>query len=472
MISRQIAILIFLSSFLNLSFGQFVEEKYPKTLWAPNDTFVVKFSYANYRMPFQVSKKDTISMGGDGALNLLAIIYYGNDSAIFHYNNVPFGQAYWIPIESPKGKTVYRLHFNSVMAAFSEKYIETNKGNVQFEIPEVYELANIVWALSPTGQHANGLNKNGAYYQRMFSWFKPFLSHPIFEKLNFPDSLYLKNYLDFRENSFVFSFKKDQLVWVGPYFYVMGSNFKDFNSLFKQLAPLIEDFGKKSNFRAFYKSNVGFYSEQIQRQKELMPIKNMWTWLENYFSNKYNSYKVVFSPLIGTSHSTQNFHTFYQNQLYRETVMFISAPSFYDTIKQNSKSVKEGLASGILFTEIDHNYINPISDKYRKLIDSIFSKRIVWTDLEKNTGLYSNPVDVFNEYMTHAVFCLWVLDNYDSNAAKYVLEKREELMINRRGFIKFKEFTDTLVTLYSKNKNIKIGDLYPDLLQWCKTQLY
>jgi hypothetical protein len=471
MVFRQIALLIFLSGVSNLSFGQFVEEKYSETLWATNDTFAVKFSYTNYRMPFQVSKKDTVGVGGDGALNLNATIYYGKDSAIFNYNNLPFGQAYWIPIQSPKGKTLYRLHFNSVMAAFPEKYIEKNKGNVQFEIPEVYELANILWTLSPTGQRANGLNKNGDYYHRVLSWFKPVLSHPIFEKLDFPDSLYLKSYLDFRENSFAFSFKKDQLAWDGPYFYVMGSNSKDFNSLFKQLAPLIEDFGNKSNFRAFYKSNVDFYSEQIQRQKELMPVKNMWNWLENHFPNKYNSYKVIFSPLIGTSHSTQNFYTFYQNQLYRETVMFISAPSFYDTTKQNSQSVKEGLASGILFTEIDHNYINPVSDKYRKLIDSIFSKRIVWTDLERNKSFYANPVDVFNEYMTHAVFCLWLLDNYDSNTAKYVLEKREELMINRRGFIKFKQFTDTLINLYGKNKNIKIADLYPDLLKWCKTQL-
>jgi len=62
--------------------------------------------------------------------------------------------------------------------------------------------------------------------------------------------------------------------------------------------------------------------------------------------------------------------------------------------------------SGVVFTEIDHNYVNPGTSKYEKLIDSIFSNRSAWTKHGNSSDYYDSPVRVFNEYMTHAAFCL------------------------------------------------------------------
>lgn len=458
--------------------GQTVEETYPKTLWCPNDTFAIKFKGYPDLSYYTASRKDKISPGTDASRNNYVIFYFGSDSLRINYNNhLPYQHNIYLNFASPKGKTTLRFHFNGVANYFPTAYMEKNFGNIQFDIPEVYELANIIWTLSPSGERAKDLNKEGDYYQRVVSYFKPYLNHSIFNALNFPDSVYYNKYYDFRENSFAFNFQNPELnsldtklLFNGPYYYVYGDNLAD-SSLFGKLKPLVEDFAAKSGFKQFYKNNIDYYTKEIQRQKELLPIKQMWTWLENEFpKTKYQSYRIVFSPLIGGSHSTQRYSTFNNSELFGENVMFVCNTDRYDSRPDLSEKEKEGLMSGIVFTEIDHNYVNPATNKYAKLIDSIFSNRNYWAKHGNSSDYYGSSVSVFNEYMTHAVFCLYIIDTYNKPIADFVVNDREELMVNRRNFIRFKEFDKELIRLRQEHKDLKVVDLYPFILEWCKRQ--
>ena len=467
----------FLFLMLNkISIGQTVEETYPKTLWCSNDTFTIKFKGFSQLSYFTVSRKDKISPGIDAAINQYATIYFDNDSLRLNYNNnLPYQHNIYINFASPKGKTTLRFHFNQIRSYFPAAYMETNMNNIQFDIPEIYELANIIWTLSPSGERSNDLNKDGAYYQRVAAHFKPYLKHPIFRALDFSDSLYINKYYDFRENSFAFNFQDSKLnssntkiLFNGPYYHVYGNELAD-SSLFGKLKPLIEDFAAESKFKQFYKSNLDYYKKEIQRQKELLPIKKMWNWLEAQFPNtKYKSYRIVFSPLIGGAHSTQRYSTYYNSQWFDENVMFVCSTDRYDRIPDISEKQKEGLMSGIVFTEIDHNYVNPATNKYAKLVDSIFSNRILWTKQGNYSDYYGSSVSVYNEYMTHAVFCLYILDTYEKPIADFVIDKREELMVKKRNFITFKEFNKELIKLRQKHRDLKVVDLYPFILDWCK----
>jgi hypothetical protein len=151
--------------------------------------------------------------------------------------------------------------------------------------------------------------------------------------------------------------------------------------------------------------------------------------------------------------------------------MFICGTARYDRMPNLSEKQKEGLMSGIVFTEIDHNYVNPATDKYSKLIDSIFSKRDIWAKHGNSSDFYGSTVSVFNEYMTHAAFCLYIADSYDKATADFVIDNREQLMVNRRNFIRFKEFDKELLRLHQEHKELKMVDLYPMILEWCKKQL-
>jgi hypothetical protein len=126
--------------------------------------------------------------------------------------------------------------------------------------------------------------------------------------------------------------------------------------------------------------------------------------------------------------------------------------------------------SGIVFTEIDHNYVNPTTNKYAKQIDSIFAKRGTWAKTGNSSDFYGSPVSVFNEYMTHAAFCLYIADSYDEPTANFVIASREALMVDRRNFIRFKAFDQQLLKLHRENKTLTLTELYPLIVAWCKTQ--
>lgn len=454
-------ILAFMSS---VATAQDLITHYPKTLKVTSDTIFYRWNY----LPklYSAVLNDTINTGTDGSIGIVGTIYFGKDSVVVPYKNLPNRQITYFNIERPDGKkVVFMFRFNGVGAAFTSDYIAKYTGKIQIEIPEVYELANIIWTLSPSGQRATDLNKTGPYYTKMMAHFKPYLNHPIFKQLDFPDSVFYDNYYDFRENSFKYHFDKNKLTNTGPYFYVWGDDEKV--DLFTKLLPLAQDFALKSKFREFYKANQTVYAEKIKREAELMPVKNMWTWLEaNFPKNKYQSYKVVFSPLIGGSHSTQNFSTYNQKGTFAETVMFVCGTDRYEKPTWTEKQ-KEGLMSGIVFTEIDHNYVNPLSRTFRKAIDSVYRNRAYWANEVKG---YNSSESVFNEYMTHAVFCLWVMDTYDKQTADVVIGARVDMMVNRRKFDKFKEFNDALTALHLKDKTVPVANLYPGILAWSKAQ--
>lgn len=460
---------ILLLFFFNNLFAQAIEETIPEIYYSNSDT--IRYKFSNYPKTYKLYLRgnDTVSPGTDNSEGIIMTAYIGNDTLQIYGDNFPYSKRSFVTIQTPKGKSVVAFRYNSVSSNFPQEYMDKNEGKINFEIPEVYELANIIWTLSPSGNSAKDLNKNSKYFNEIETYFKPYLNHPIFKKLDFDEDKYFENYYDFRENSFIYKFNEDKIINGGNYNYVMGNDRNNFNNLFKELIPLIEDFAKQSNFRKFYSSHQKYYSKEIKRLRELLPVRSMWTWLENGFPNKkINSYKIVTSPLIGGSHSTQIFNTRNPktNSYFSEVVMFVCGSDRYDSDKKLTEKQKAGLMSGVIFTEIDHNYVNRESTKYKDKIDRIYTKENHW--LSDKEQFYNNPMLVFNEYMTHSLFCLWVSDYFDEETANFVINAREDLNIHKRNFCNFKEFNQELIKLYKSNPNSKIVDLFPLIIEWSK----
>jgi hypothetical protein len=227
---------------------------------------------------------------------------------------------------------------------------------------------------------------------------------------------------------------------------------------------LLEDFAQKSNFEKFYKAHKTYYDSLIQLEKKYMPVKRMWQWLEKEFPYTYQSYKVIFSPLINGAHNTDRLSA----NNFKEVLLYVRSIEKINTAK--NPQILEGMMSGIVFTEIDHNYVNPVSDKYKKEIEEIFANRKTWTSNEGDASNYGGPLEIFNEYMTHALFCLYASMIYTPDDFEIINASREDLMVNRRKFIKFKEFNNKLSELYEARKTGQtVADLYPQILDWAKT---
>lgn len=467
---RLLITLFILTSFVKVSLSQPIETNHPDTLKSPSTTFYVRFPFSDEKNPLLIGRSDTVDLGTDGAPGRYATIYYGNDSLRIDNTNFPYFQVHYIPIRSRERLITYRLHFNPPPASFPQPYINRYTGKVQFEVPEVYELANILLLLSPAGMRAKNMDKESAYSKQVMSHFKPFLNHPVFKSLNFPDSSYFRNYYDFRENSFCFSFENDRIVRPGPYYFVIGGDEAAYMSLFKKLIPEIEDFARVSRYREFYKRNTALYQQLLAREEQLIPVKNMWNWIEKEFPKiSFKAYKIVFSPVILASHSAQKFYSMDKyRDWFSESVMFICGPDSFDRNKKWTEKQKEGLLSGIVFTEIDHNYVNPTSDEHGDTIDSIFTDRAKWTIKRGDNDFYPSPISVFNEYMTHALFSLYVLDVYDAETSEFLIKQREALMVENRGFSRFRDFNQALIRLRNENKTRTTPELYPLILDWCK----
>lgn len=136
--------------------------------------------------------------------------------------------------------------------------------------------------------------------------------------------------------------------------------------------------------------------------------------------------------------------------------------------KEWNEEMKKAMNTRIIFTEIDHNYVGPVSNKYLDRINSIFNDRKKWVD-ENNKGIphYPTPLKVYDEYLTWGLFILYAHDTYGDNQEllNKISDNVNSVLVNR-GFIKAKEFNTELLKLYKNASDKKIEGIYTPLLNW------
>ncbi|MBS1636877.1 MAG: DUF4932 domain-containing protein [Bacteroidetes bacterium] len=348
---------------------------------------------------------------------------------------------------------------------FSDTYIKDHRGKFEVYVPEVHELANILIALSSVGQaDSNMTDMTTVYYRDVMTHFGPFMHHPIVDTINThilkpKDARSYWYYYALKMNACGYDFNSEnKIVHSGP---IQKMGFSNMYDPIRRHEALITDFAEKTDFRAFYSQHKTYYDSLISTYRKFNPIDKMQGWLEKKFGFGYGQYCVYFSPLVGGAHATQKYH----NNHFEQTAMFVcrSTPS-----SKYNRNVNEMNQSRVVFTEIDHNFVNPLSDKHRKSINKVFSDRKLWVDDSAGnlTDTYDNAYAIFNEYMTFALFSLYCLDNFPESDVKTFIPKMEKQMVEKRHFIRFAEFNQQLMTLYNTNKAITIEELYRQILQY------
>lgn len=346
-------------------------------------------------------------------------------------------------------------------ASFSSSYIKKNQSKVSVNIPEAKELLQIIFAITPTGladTKSYIINHDTtAYYLDVLKHFTPYKEEPIVGKM---DSLLKKGYyINLKMDICVYQFNtKDQLQKDGVYdrLNITGIAVNLIDPFIQEL----NEFSKKSGFRNFYKHHKKLYDSLTSVYLRYVPVKQMWDWCEQQFSSRYNSYRVFMSPLVKGNHSTIHL----ESNGFHETSMFIR-PTY--NIPNVTEDVQQALLSRIVFTEIDHNYVNPETEKYIKSIDTIFNRRNIWANGKESNG-YRDPYNLFNEYMTWALYVIYCYDKYKPVDFSFVQDQTVKYMTRVRGFPQFEAFTNTLLELYKKKMNKqKVADLYSDLISWC-----
>ncbi|OKL41758.1 hypothetical protein A3841_12100 [Pontibacter flavimaris] len=379
--------------------------------------------------------------------------FYSSSDTIFITNNgVEQEFIYWTSEGDTIVLDIYK-QFNP--GTYDDDYKAGNKGKVNVVIPQVYELANVMVALADNAQ-SNWVKEDTEYHKRVLAYFAPYKSHPAIEKLK--AKLSAGSYLNIRENSAAYVFDGQRIVKSGTY---AGFRARD---QFKKLLPLIQDFAIASNFLSFYQNEKPLYEKLESLEHERAQVKEAWDWLQNQFPGKVDSYRIIMSPLAGASHSIRLF----ENNNFKENIIFMSAPTLIskDSV---SESIGDALALRRAFTEIDHNYVNPISDSYADAINDAMADVGKWN----TKGSYNSPYETFNEYMTWAVFGLYVYDRFGEGDYQKVMRQPIDFMENNRGFVKFQSFNKHLLDLFLKyDGKKKVPELYPEMLEWVKKENY
>jgi hypothetical protein len=134
---------------------------------------------------------------------------------------------------------------------------------------------------------------------------------------------------------------------------------------------------------------------------------------------------------------------------------FLIESSPGDKIDQQERAI----SVHTIFTEMDHGYVNPVSDKYPKQIEDKFDYK-KW---DRNSGYEDS--DCFNEYMTWALYDLFTA-KYFPKDAQYI-NTQWHYQNSTRGFFASSLFAAKLMELYNKTSGKELEEIYPKVLDWC-----
>jgi len=343
-------------------------------------------------------------------------------------------------------------------ARFTPEYAEAHRGQWSVEVPETMELMLIAIALTPTGMaNSNMIAHTGGYHRAVLDHFGPHRHSPVVQALEamlaqdpmrFAHLVMDANAFQFTDDRLVPDPVYDRLSW-GPE---------------NVVRPLVEDlaqFAQVSNFRAFHARHTALYDSLRADTRAAMPVDAMWRWLEERFPERYDHYRILISPLMEGFHCTNHF----DNAGFRQSVMAI-CPAW--NLPTWSPGMREGRNTRIVFTEIDHNYVNPVSDAHVGAIQAALADLAHWATDDARAA-YHNSYAVFNEYMTFGVFLLYARDRLPADDFGALRTSVVRNMERGRGFPRFGAFQTLLEQVYDQAPTRDIPALYPALLAECRT---
>ncbi|MGX5856404.1 DUF4932 domain-containing protein [Dyadobacter jiangsuensis] len=349
-------------------------------------------------------------------------------------------------------------------AQFSKAYQQANRGKTLVEIPQMYELLNVVFALTDKGRTSNGLiPRNTDYYSQVMEWFTPYRDQPAVKKINTElavDGVYHALKMD----AYAFELNADGIIVQSPVYDRIGLS--NSNSLRTYIADL-QQFAKSSRFQEFYKAHQPFYNQLITAYRDSIGVPEMQRWLgRNFPSTRYDAFKIILSPLVGNNQSA----SFFEFNGFREAQAHVNFP-FHTPENTAGWSpeaiyVKDG---NIVFTELNHAFIGPEGEKpaYRARIQKAFSDLAIWNDPSKPARSYNTPQASFEEYMNWALVNLRYVDYAPPAEQDKLIAGIEDMMVNNRGFRRFKEFDQFLIKTYkARKKGQTVADLYPVIIGW------
>lgn len=345
------------------------------------------------------------------------------------------------------------VYFLLLLFIFIQVAEAQNSSDAIVKFNETYELANIILALTEYGKtDKNEVSKNTTYYQEVIAYFDQYSTHPLIAKVNYSREKWDK-LLSFRTDAVAFEFDSERKLHRTEKFYAMGKEIHEFEDHLE----LITDFAQKSGFLNFYSQHKSLYDSLQNIYEKSLMIPEVVNFLSREFRMSLKTkHQIIVSPLVGRMHCQRYFN--------KKSTSFINIPYYLYNAKSVNDISRENLLSGLhmFFTEIDHDYVNPTTFKYKKL----YKQNFIPTKWDKGSGYEKSTFATFNEYMTWAVYDIFIQLNFPEAEDKIIREWHE--VNSSRGFFASQFFAAKLSELYAqKSAEETIADFFPAMLNWC-----
>ena len=337
---------------------------------------------------------------------------------------------------------------------FPSSYVSRHLDRHEYVVSPATELAIVLTAVAfrDSTIRYHPLRRRPAYYTEVIEHFSPYASHPVFKAVGL-DTDSMAGYINLRNSSYRWRLCKSG--WCQDDFLGRWSG-RDQSDVFAENIELIQDFAEASGFLRFYEKHRPYYEELVRLYESRVDLGGMIGWLTREFGGKYQAYTILFSPLVLGNQAT----TRKTGEAFGQVFMIVDPPLQTEDMAKALNSFKW------VFTELDHNFVDPHSDRHEEKINAVFSDRQFWTAGGQSEG-YSSPMAVFNEYMTWAVYLLYVDDHFDEETSREHAAAVIEFMEGRRGFPVFGDFVAQL-DVERGQAGAPISALYPKLLDWAE----
>jgi len=347
------------------------------------------------------------------------------------------------------------------LAALSERrkaWTEARRGTVTVEIPAAFELANIILSQTTYGQTDNATDRSSAYSAEVDAWFAPHRDHPLIREL---DALPV-------DMNVYYAFRNQSAAWVledgslhPSDVYPVGS-FGGGADPFAERVARIEDFVRDTDAQTFLDAHRPLYTARIEAYEEAVPIEAMWAWLEDHFpaeGDGRDALVVRSSLLIGGSHNASTLVVDGFSEGTMVTPLFVHG--------NRIEPAHLGPLARMVFTEIDHHYVNPVSARNREDVARAVADVDAFNSKADSWG-YDSPSLTFNEYATWILFDVWWAEHCDAVACdtktRQAGQEDTVRVMARRGFHRYADFRTALLPELAGRDDLEAT--WPDMLAW------
>lgn len=345
-------------------------------------------------------------------------------------------------------------------ASFTDRHLEKYHGRTTLEVPPAFELANVLLAMHDSQVKNWQIDASTVHYRRVQEAFDACREHDAVKLTDLPQGSAEERtrWYGFRENSlrYELDLASGRLSPNGVYRTPLFQP-----DLFGEFRKPLEDFVSKCGFARFYEERTPYYDEVIRLTIEHVQPEEMKTWLDrNFPSARFDSLRVVLSPLVLGSHSATSFKA-----PAHQEVLAVVAGVTPEYLKQHGAPKTRAVLSRVVFTEIDHPYANWPEERGAEITEALGPDLAVWNTAASS---YSSAARTINEYLTWAAFAAYASETFtDDQTRALALEDTARVMVQQRSFPKYREFQDHALKLFAaRPAGTTFADLYPQFAAW------